>query len=865
MENIVQNLRFTSPNKNAQCRAIPEGVLFDNPTNKDVYFDAKKKGTWKGRYFKVKFAGDRFDHGNASLCIRNESGAITGSMPLNSEGRFFAGLATKYQWTVRVSPGSTVLITDICVEEGSEKEALHKDVLDGQNSKILIITPSYPSEANDYLCAFVHARVKGYLKQGLDFDLIQVNNLNATYKYDYDGVHVVSLPLIGMRLLLQKRHYEKVAIHFFGEEYAHVLDACDLHDTELFIWGHSVDFLYWDNDVIQARYFEKQVPVTQRNWEEYKRKDALIKRYNEMPNVKWVFVSDFIKSRSEELIGITYNNWVIIPNCVDTDTFKFQEKDPELRKKVFFIRKYDHLSTYGVDISVRCILELSRRECFKDMEFYVYGGGPWFNKLLAPLEQFDNVHLNHHYLTQGEIAEVHKQTGVALFPTRYDTQGVSMCEAASSGLPVVSTYRKSVADFLPEECGLLCDGENYRDYADKLEQLYNDPDLFLESSRKHSEMAAARCDYGHTIAREIELLSAPHAKVPIKQITQVDQPVLSICVPVYNLSWHLRHVLDSLLGHEKANKLEVIVVNDGSKDDTADVARELMEQYNDPDHPVVSLIDKENGGHGSTVNAALAVARGKYFKIVDCDDRVFKPDFVKLIDILEESSDDIVLCNYSEDRMSDGRLILAEFYNAMVPGVSYRFEDLCYEGYGFKKYGPILHTGYFNTEMLKKTDFKLDEHCFYVDMEFDLYAVVNAETVSYYPLNVYQYAVGREDQSVSKKSFMKNFKNHETVIFTMLDYMEAHPEISDLKTDYINNKLITPLLKMQYQILIDWMQDAEEFNKFDEKMKKYPHMYKRRRSYVNDKIRFNRRTSGKFIKNKKLTKTGINVYRKFVP
>ena len=107
--------------------------------------------------------------------------------------------------------------------------------------------------------------------------------------------------------------------------------------------------------------------------------------------------------------------------------------------------------------------------------------------------------------------------------------------------------------------------------------------------------------------------------------------VLSIIVPVYNTEKYLRRCLDSVLVQEALPYLELIAVNDGSKDHSIDILREYQARF--PENVV--LIDKENGGHGSAVNAGIDAARGKYLRIVDADDWLDTASLPALLNALE--------------------------------------------------------------------------------------------------------------------------------------------------------------------------------------------------------------------------------------
>ena len=92
--------------------------------------------------------------------------------------------------------------------------------------------------------------------------------------------------------------------------------------------------------------------------------------------------------------------------------------------------------------------------------------------------------------------------------------------------------------------------------------------------------------------------------------------LLSIAIPCYNSQDYMRHAIETLLAG--GEDVEILVVNDGSKDKTADIAAEYQQKY----PTIVRAINKENGGHGDAVMTGLKNATGLYFKVVDSDDWV---------------------------------------------------------------------------------------------------------------------------------------------------------------------------------------------------------------------------------------------------
>ena len=268
-----------------------------------------------------------------------------------------------------------------------------------------------------------------------------------------------------------------------------------------------------------------------------------------------------------------------------------------------------------------------------------------------------------------------------------------------------------------------------------------------------------------------------------------------------------------------------------------------MNKYNNEKYPIIKLIDKENGGHGSTINVGIETATGKYTRIIDGDDWVNSIDLDILIERLESINSDIVITDYSEDIAFMNQLVRKNYYDFLIPGLEYNFEDLCDENYGFRYWGPILATGNFKTKMLKDTNFKLTEKSFYVDMEFDLYSIVKAETLIYYPLDIYRYFIGRAGQSISQESFLRNYKQHENVLFNIIEYTKQSKELSENKKNYIYRLLIEPMANAHYIIVSEYSHKPKMFMEYDNKLKKYPEVYNMglmNRSY----LKINRKTKG---------------------
>ena len=106
--------------------------------------------------------------------------------------------------------------------------------------------------------------------------------------------------------------------------------------------------------------------------------------------------------------------------------------------------------------------------------------------------------------------------------------------------------------------------------------------------------------------------------------------LLSITIPCYNSQDYMEKCIESLLvGGEE---VEILVVDDGSSDRTAEIADAYAEKY----PTIVKAIHQENGGHGEAVNAGIRNATGLYFKVVDSDDWVNKEAYISILKTLYE-------------------------------------------------------------------------------------------------------------------------------------------------------------------------------------------------------------------------------------
>ena len=280
--------------------------------------------------------------------------------------------------------------------------------------------------------------------------------------------------------------------------------------------------------------------------------------------------------------------------------------------------------------------------------------------------------------------------------------------------------------------------------------------------------------------------------------------ILTISVAAYNVEQYLPKLLDSILRAENKDDVEVLVVSDGSKDGTADITREYMQQYPD----VVRLIEKENGGHGSTINRGIEEASGRYFRALDGDDWINTISLDLILKRLQDEEADIVLSDYT-NCYEDGRENTDSF-EELKDGEEYGFDH----NIKWMRY----HTVIYKTQILKEHNIKLDEHCFYVDSEFMLLPIPYVNTIRYYKIPLYCYRLGIEGQSVSPESRIRHKADSFKVAQRLLQfYQELPQDLSASKKTYITNGIAAHMLWHFKTLLLckTGRENREELKNFD--------------------------------------------------
>ena len=237
--------------------------------------------------------------------------------------------------------------------------------------------------------------------------------------------------------------------------------------------------------------------------------------------------------------------------------------------------------------------------------------------------------------------------------------------------------------------------------------------------------------------------------------------LIPFVIPCYNSSSYMHHALDTIL--EIKEDIELIIVNDGSTDDTLKIAKEYQKKY----PQVIKVIDKENGGHGSGVNAGLGIASGKYFKVVDSDDWVDASSLKKVVATLKKQDIDMLIVNYVDEK--EGSPKEMGYLNVFKENEIFTWQEVGH--FKVSEY-LLMHSVFYKTSLLKEIHLTLPEHTFYVDNIFVYYPLPFVKTMYYLNVPLYRYFIGRTDQSVNERVMIGRVDEQIKVTKMMIDFFD---------------------------------------------------------------------------------------------
>lgn len=243
---------------------------------------------------------------------------------------------------------------------------------------------------------------------------------------------------------------------------------------------------------------------------------------------------------------------------------------------------------------------------------------------------------------------------------------------------------------------------------------------------------------------------------------------ISFVVPCYNSEDYMEKCIDSLLLGK--DDIEIIIIDDGSKDNTSKIADNYAKKYN-----FIKVIHQENGGHGEGINRGIKESTGKYFKVVDSDDWIDQSSYKELLNNIDNIDSDLIVMNYVYT-YTDGRKNQSIKFNNIFPtNKECHWKDT--KRFKINQY-LMLHSLMFKKDVINKANIDLPKHVFYEDNLFVYQVLKYVDTIYYMNLDFYHYFIGREDQSVQEPQMIKR-SSHAALISKSVGTLYDLEDIND--------------------------------------------------------------------------------------
>lgn len=241
---------------------------------------------------------------------------------------------------------------------------------------------------------------------------------------------------------------------------------------------------------------------------------------------------------------------------------------------------------------------------------------------------------------------------------------------------------------------------------------------------------------------------------------------ITFAIPSYNSEDYIDKAIESLLLVK--DYAEIIIINDGSTDSTLEISNRYKTKY----PKTVRVIDKENGGHGSGVNAGLEAAKGLYYKVVDSDDWLDHENIHYLIDLIKKHQEnktlpDMYVFDFVYEHFKTDSNYIRNYSDNFPENKLFTWKDVK-KKFRYSK-TMLMHAQIFKTSVLKESLVKLPHHTFYVDNIFAYTPLPFVKSIYYVPKVLYHYFIGRDDQSIEFHNIVERYYQQINVMKFIVD------------------------------------------------------------------------------------------------
>jgi len=244
------------------------------------------------------------------------------------------------------------------------------------------------------------------------------------------------------------------------------------------------------------------------------------------------------------------------------------------------------------------------------------------------------------------------------------------------------------------------------------------------------------------------------------------QKLLSIVIPVYKVEDYIRKCIESLIvpNKKQLELLDIVVINDGTPDDSAIIAREYETKY----PSVIRVIDQENRGHGGAWNHGTELAVGKYLFYLDSDDWFDTAELSKLIAFLQTCDTDMVFIDGKKYYAETNTYVLRKSHIDLEEDRVYISDKFDWIGTGHGWDMTYAHDTIYRTSMMQAVLPVFCEHVMYDDVSLQVIPIAIAKDFVYKRFNVYRYFIGRPGQSFDPKVRAIKAADHVSMVLVFI-------------------------------------------------------------------------------------------------
>ncbi len=270
--------------------------------------------------------------------------------------------------------------------------------------------------------------------------------------------------------------------------------------------------------------------------------------------------------------------------------------------------------------------------------------------------------------------------------------------------------------------------------------------------------------------------------------------LITFAIPCYNSAAYMSHCIDSILEGAAGEDFEIILVDDGSTDDTAAIADRYAAEY----PGIIRAIHQPNGGHGEGVNQGIRNAQGLYYKVVDSDDwldvEALKGVLTRMRGLMEEGREiDLFICNYVYEHVEDDTRHAVHYSRVFPKDRPFSWDEM---GRWKPSQYLLMHSVIYRTQLLRDCGLELPRHTFYVDNIFVYQPLPLVKSIYYMDVDLYRYFIGRADQSVNEQVMVKRVDQQLRVTRIMMkspnleQVAESQPRLAKYMKRYLSMMLL---------------------------------------------------------------------------